>query len=63
MIGKILDFLFGKSPDIFDVNGNVVHKRPTKKWQAWRDRFEKNQDFKCRQHKGTERNISKTRKK
>lgn len=58
MIGKVLDFLFGKSPDIFDVNGNVLHKLPPEKWKAWRDRFEKKSEYDWRQHRGTERKIS-----
>ncbi len=53
----ILDFLFGKSPDIFDADGNIVHKFPPQKWQTWNDRFAKSRDYDWRQHKGTERKI------
>ena len=63
MVGKVLDFLFGKSPDIFDADGNVMHKFPPEKWKAWRERFEKNQSFDWRQHKGTEREVKKQIKK
>jgi hypothetical protein len=59
MIGKVLDFLFGKSPDIFDANGGVMHKLPPEKWKAWKDRFEKNKSFDWRHHRGTERKIEK----
>ena len=31
----LLDFLFGKGPDIFDEQGRVVHKHPKSKWEAW----------------------------
>lgn len=63
MISKVLDILFGKSPDIFDEKGNVVHKLPAERWQAWRDRFEKNPEFDWRQHRGTKREIKKQIKK
>ena len=59
MISKVLDFLFGKAPDIFDANGKVVHKFSPEKWKAWRDRFEKDKNFDWRQHRGTERKVAK----
>ncbi|MBX3022278.1 MAG: hypothetical protein KF799_11450 [Bdellovibrionales bacterium] len=59
MVSKILDILFGKTPDIFDANGNVVHKLPEERWKSWRERFEKNGDFNWRQHRGTERTVRK----
>lgn len=55
MISKILDIMFGKRPDIFDANGNVVHKLPDERWKAWRDRFEKNSEYDWHKHRGTER--------
>ncbi len=63
MISKVLGFLFGKSPDIFDEKGNVVHKFSAEKWQAWRDRFEKNAEFDWRKHQGTKREVKKQIKK
>lgn len=57
MLGKVFDFIFGKSPDIFDAQGNVLHKFPAEKWKAWRDRFEKSSDYDWRQHRGTKREI------
>jgi hypothetical protein len=56
---KILDFLFGKSPDIFDEHGNVVHKLGDKKWQDWRNRFIANKEYNWREHRGTERKVEK----
>jgi hypothetical protein len=47
------DFLFGKDPDIFDENGNVRHKLPDRKWQAWNDRLQANPDYDWHQHSGT----------
>jgi len=54
MIGKALDFLFGKAPDIFDADGNVLHKFPPDKWQAWRARFQ-TKEYNWHQHKGSDR--------
>lgn len=62
-MGKLLGFLFGKSPDIFDANGNVLHKLPPERWKAWRERFEKSSEYDWRQHRGTERKISESGKK
>jgi len=59
MVNKVLGFLFGKSPDIFDANGNVVHKLPPEKWKAWRERFERSSNYDWRLHKGTERQLKK----
>ena len=57
MLNKIADFLFGKAPDIFDADGNVVHKFPPQKWQQWNDRFSKNREYDWHQHTGTKRQI------
>lgn len=61
MVSKLLDFLFGKDPDIFDAQGNVVHKLPPEKWQAWKNRFEK-REYNWREHRGTERKIQTPKK-
>lgn len=53
-IGKsVLDFLFGKDPDIFDENGNVVHKYPKKTWDAWANKFKTDQSYNWRNHTGS----------
>lgn len=54
MIKGVLGFLFGKSPDIFDADGNVLHKFPQDKWQAWNRRFQA-KDYDWRHHKGSEK--------
>lgn len=36
---SILDFLFGKSPNIFDEDGNVRHHLGDHVWKAWEERF------------------------
>ena len=58
MLQKLADFLFGKAPDIFDADGNVVHKFTPKKWQDWDDRFRASRDYDWRKHKGTEKKIA-----
>jgi len=50
--GKILDFLFGKDPDIFDEKGNVSHKLPKKKWDAWYNRTKTDPQYNWRNHTG-----------
>ncbi len=49
---KVLDFLFGKDPDIFDENGNVMHKFPKKKWEAWQNRMKSDPQLNWRNHSG-----------
>ncbi|MFN7824780.1 MAG: hypothetical protein ACK5P6_05405 [Pseudobdellovibrionaceae bacterium] len=54
-IGKfVLDFLFGKDPDIFDESGNVLHKFPKKKWEAWQNRLKNDPQYNWRNHTGTQ---------
>lgn len=55
MLQKVFDFLFGKSPDIFDQKGNIVHKLPKEKWDAWDNRYQKGKDYNWREHKGQSR--------
>ena len=52
ILGKVLDFLFGKDPDIFDENGNVLHRHPKKKWDAWQNRYRTESQYNWRQHTG-----------
>jgi len=47
------EFLFGKNPDIFDENGQVVHKHPKKKWDAWQSKFKTDPQYNWRNHTGT----------
>jgi hypothetical protein len=57
----VLNFLFGKDPDIFDDNGQVVHKHPKKKWDNWQNRYKNDPQFNWRNHTGV-RNGEKTNK-
>ncbi len=49
---SLLNFLFGKGPDIFDESGQVRHKLPEEKWKKWDSRF-KNNVYDWRKHTGT----------
>lgn len=53
ILKSIGDFLFGKDPDIFDEQGNVMHKLPKKKWDAWQNRLKVSPDYNWRNHTGT----------
>ncbi len=59
MLNKILDLVYGKDPDIFDVHGNVLHKLPADRWSQWRARFEKSARYDWTKHTGTERVVRK----
>lgn len=51
---KILSFIFGKEPDIFDPRGDVVHKHPRKKWDLWQNKFKTDPQYNWRNHTGTQ---------
>lgn len=50
---RVLDFLFGKDPDIFDDQGNVCHKLPNKTWEDWQNKAKSNPQYNWRNHTGT----------
>lgn len=52
MLGKLMGFLFGKDPQIFDKDGNVRHNLPKEKWEAWQNRYTSNPEFNWRNHTG-----------
>lgn len=54
IIGKILDIIGGKDPDIFDAYGRVRHKFDDKKWQDWDARVRGNKNYDWRQHSGSD---------
>lgn len=54
LLKHVGDFLFGKDPDIFDDKGNVVHKFPKRKWDAWIQRMKTDPTYNWRNHKGTQ---------
>lgn len=49
---KIIDFIGGKDPEIFDDNGQVSHKLPKKKWDDWNNRLIQSAEYNWREHKG-----------
>lgn len=51
---SILDFLFGKDPDIFDETGKVQHKHPDRLWDAWKNKYKTNPEINWRNHSGTQ---------
>ena len=53
VLKSIGDFLFGKDAEIFDDNGNVVHRHPKKKWEAWQNRLKTDPEYNWRNHTGT----------
>lgn len=54
LLKSIGDVLFGKSADIFDESGRVVHKLPKKKWDAWNNKFKTDSRYNWRNHTGTQ---------
>ncbi len=53
VLQSIGNFLFGKDPDIFDENGNVLHKLPKKKWDNWANRMKTGPEYNWRNHTGS----------
>jgi len=53
VLKSVGDFLFGKSPDIFDNSGNIVHKLSKRTWDAWNNRIKMDPDYNWRNHRGT----------
>jgi hypothetical protein len=51
-MGKILDFLFGKSPKIFDKDGKVRHDLGQKKWDNWNKRYHEGAQYNWKNHTG-----------
>ncbi len=56
-MAKILDFLFGKSPKIFDKNGRVNHDLKKKQWDDWNNRYLQGREYNWRNHTGTKANL------
>lgn len=51
-MGKLLSFLFGKGPQIFDRNGQISHNLPQQKWDNWHKRYQNGQEFNWKNHTG-----------
>jgi hypothetical protein len=49
----LLNFLFGKNPEIFDKDGSVRHNLPKEKWENWNQRYMGGEEYNWRNHTGT----------
>ena len=58
MISSLLNFLFGKSPKIFDPDGQVRHDLPKSKWSEWENRYTSSPEFNWKNHTGTKAGAS-----
>lgn len=57
------DFLLGKDPDNFDDLGRITHKLPKKKWDDWKDRYVRSNDYNWRDHAGSKADAVQNEKK
>jgi hypothetical protein len=60
LIKAVGDFLFGKSPQIFDEQGRIRHPFSDEKWAKWNDRFKANPDYDWRHHSAKARGLKVT---
>lgn len=51
MIQKIMNFLFGKKPPIFNSKGKISHDRKTS-FEAWQERYKNNDNYNWKNHSG-----------
>ncbi len=50
---KLMNFLFGKKPDIFNKKGRVEHKLKKNSWSEWKNRYTHGQEYDWKHHSGT----------
>lgn len=62
-MGKVVQFLFGKGPDIFDKKGRVRHNLPQEKWDSWNRRYMAGAEFNWHNHRGMKAEPSSSGKK
>ena len=55
---KIMDFLFGRFPQIFTKKGEVRHNLAEESWRHWKDRYQHSREYNWRSHKGTRQRSS-----
>ena len=60
-MSKLLEFLFGAKPEIFDKNGAVRHKIPEHRWESWKKRYSEGEEYNWRNHTGTKAGKSSRR--
>ena len=49
---KLLNFLFGKKPDIFNKRGMVEHQLKGDSWSLWKNRYTHGRDYDWTKHSG-----------
>ena len=52
MMKRVMEFLFGKKPQIFDKDGSVRHDLGQSKWEAWNARYSQGEEYNWRNHTG-----------
>ncbi len=52
MIKPLLNFLFGRKPEIFDNQGQVQHNLPKEKWESWQARYMQGDQYNWKNHTG-----------
>ena len=52
MLKSILNFLFGKSPKIFDKEGRVRHNISKRRWEMWQKRYTEGEEYNWKNHTG-----------
>lgn len=53
---KIMNFLFGHIPPIFDKNGDVRHDLSHSRWNRWKSQYNKGQAYNWKKHSGKLKN-------
>ena len=48
---KIMNFLFGKKPPIFDSKGEISHDRKSS-FTKWKERYQNNETYNWKNHSG-----------
>ena len=49
---KLLDFLFGKKPPIFNQHSEVEHQLKRNRWREWDNRYQQGAEYDWRRHEG-----------
>ena len=50
---KLLNFLFGKKPGIFNKKGRVEHRLEDRSWAEWKNRYTEGIEYDWKNHSGT----------
>ncbi len=49
---KLMDFLFGKKPNIFNKTGKVEHQLKENAWSEWKNRYIQGKEYNWKKHSG-----------